>query len=60
MAVIPAATVAGAQVPVLSYVRPVSGQGPETNALGVPPTGPNVDAASTATDNDGSASITVG
>jgi hypothetical protein len=43
----------------LAYATPASGQSAETMPVGTAPTSPTPDAASTPTDNDASASVTV-
>jgi hypothetical protein len=53
----PATAPPGSALTALAYVAPPSGQGPETNPLGVAATDPNVDVARTPTDNDASATI---
>jgi SdrD B-like domain len=57
---VPAGLTTGTVVPVVAYVTPASGQPAEAVPLGSEPTQPSVNTASTATNNDASASITVG
>jgi hypothetical protein len=51
---------AGTVLPVIAYVTPAGSQPTELISLGSAPTQPSTDAASTLTNNDASATMTVG
>jgi hypothetical protein len=57
---VPESATTGTVLPVIAYVTPAGGQPAEVVPLGTAPTQPSANAATTATNNDASATITVG